>query len=158
MVATELSALFARDLTRLRQEVDAFPDTPSLWVTGPGVANSAGTLVLHLDGNLREFVGRQLGGNAYRRDRPAEFNRRDATREELSRVARDLANEIPAIIAGLSDAALGATFPENVLGQPMSSRQFLIHLAGHLNYQLGQIDYLRRLTTGQGAISLAGLG
>ena len=39
----------------------------------------------------------------------------------------------------------------------MTTRQFLIHLNGHLNYHLGQVDYLRRITTGKGAIELAGL-
>jgi hypothetical protein len=33
----------------------------------------------------------------------------------------------------------------------------LIHLAGHLNYHLGQIDYLRRVLTSDGAIELAGI-
>ena len=48
---------------------------------------------------------------------------------------------------------LDATYPEQVLGAPISTRQFLVHLAGHLNYHLGQIDYLRRTLTGQGALA-----
>ena len=63
---------------------------------------------------------------------------------------------IPPVIAGLSAAQLEAPFPENVLGKPLTSRQFLVHLEGHLNYHLGQVDYLRRVTTGRGAIELAG--
>jgi hypothetical protein len=157
MFAHELAALFARDLTRLRQQVDAFPETASLWTTGPGVTNAAGTLVLHLDGNLREFIGRQLGGVPYVRDRSAEFSTRGLSQAELSQRAQALADDIPGIIARLSDADLGAAFPEQVLGVPVSNRQFLVHLSGHLNYHLGQVDYLRRLTTGQGAIALAGL-
>ena len=157
MLATELAALFARDLTRLRQEIEAFPDTATLWATAPGVSNAAGTLALHLEGNLREYVGRQVGRIDYRRDRPAEFNTRDMTREELARRAAALGVEIPAVIAGLTDAELAAAFPEVVLGVPMSTRQFLIHLSGHLNYHLGQMDYLRRVSTGNGAIPLAGL-
>jgi uncharacterized damage-inducible protein DinB len=157
MLARELAALYARDLVRLRQQVDAFPGTASLWATGPGVTNAAGTLVLHLDGNLREYVGRQLGGMHYERDRPAEFSTRDLAQAELSRRAQALADVIPGVIGRLSDADLSATFPEVVLGVPLSSRQFLVHLSGHLNYHLGQIDYLRRLTTGEGAIALAGL-
>lgn len=64
---------------------------------------------------------------------------------------------IPAIIARLTESELDARFPEQVLGVPMSTRQFLVHLYGHLNYHLGQVDYLRRLVTGHGAIELAGL-
>jgi hypothetical protein len=45
-------------------------------------------------------------------------------------------------------------FPEHVLpGGPVTNRQFVIHLYGHLNYHLGQIDYLRRMLTGQGALA-----
>ena len=157
MLSTELAALFARDIARLRQELEAFPDTTTLWTTVPGVSNAAGTLALHLEGNLREYVGRQLGRIDYRRDRPAEFSTRSVTRMELAARADALRNDIPPVIAGLSEAELARPYPEMVLGVPMSTRQFLIHLGGHLNYHLGQIDYLRRMSTGKGAITLAGL-
>jgi len=157
MLATELASLYTRDLTRLRQQIEAFPDTATLWATVPGVSNAAGTLTLHLEGNLREYVGRQLGHLEYQRDRPAEFSTRGLAREELAARADGLRTQIPAMIAGLSEPALAATYPEAVLGVPMSTRQFLIHLSGHLNYHLGQIDYLRRVSTGNGAITLAGL-
>ena len=39
----------------------------------------------------------------------------------------------------------------------LSTRRFLLHLFGHLSYHLGQIDILRRVTTGAGAIALASL-
>jgi hypothetical protein len=158
MLATELAALFARDLRRLRQELEAFPDDAAVWATAPGVTNSAGTLALHLEGNLREYIGRQLGGRAYVRDRPAEFSTRNVPREELVVRATGLLAEIPQMIGSLTAARLDATYPEKVLGTPLTSRQFLVHLHGHLNYHLGQIDYLRRVTTGSGALPLVGLG
>jgi len=157
MLATELAALFSRDLLRLRQEIEAFPDDTSLWTTFPGISNAAGTLAVHLEGNLREYVGRQLGHIDYQRDRPAEFSARDIPRDVLAARAEALRGQITAVVSGLSEAELSATFPEPVLGVPLSSRQFLIHLSGHLNYHLGQIDYLRRFATGRGAIPLAGL-
>jgi hypothetical protein len=158
MLATELAALFARDLRRLRQELEAFPDDAAVWATAPGVTNSAGTLALHLEGNLREYIGRQLGGRAYVRDRPAEFSTRNVPREELVVRATGLLAEIPQMIGSLTAARLDATYPEKVLGTPLTSRQFLVHLHGHLNYHLGQIDYVRRVTTGSGALPLVGLG
>ena len=155
MSATDLAALFTRDITRLRQELEAFPDTAALWATGPGVTNAAGTLALHLEGNLREYIGRQIGGIDFTRDRPAEFNTRGVAKADLvTRIDAVLAS-IPPVIAGLSEPALETAYPEAVLGRTWSTRQFLIHLNGHLNYHLGQIDYLRRLTTGEGAIQLA---
>ena len=74
-IGTGLALIYRRDLTRLLQQVEAFPDNNSLWKTLPGVTNCAGNLVLHLEGNLREFVGRQLGGQDYQRQRPLEFSR-----------------------------------------------------------------------------------
>ncbi len=155
--STELAALYTRDLRRLQQEIEAFPDTAALWRTLPGVTNAAGTLALHLEGNLREYIGRQLGHVDFTRDRPLEFSARGIDQAELiARIAR-LRETIPPIIADLSAEALDATFPEAVLGGPISTRQLMIHLSGHFNYHLGQIDYLRRAITGDGALQLAGL-
>lgn len=157
MIANELASLFARDIARLIQELHAFPDTASIWKTAPGVANAAGTLALHLEGNLREYIGRQLGGTAFLRDRPLEFSARGVSQSELIERLEAVKASIPPVIASLTDAQLDERYPEQVLGHPMSTRQFLMHLEAHLNYHLGQVDYLRRFTTGKGAIDLAGL-
>ena len=71
MLSAELAALYTRDLTRLVQELEAFPDTETLWQTRAGITNSAGNLALHLEGNLRQFIGRLLGQLDYTRDRPS---------------------------------------------------------------------------------------
>jgi uncharacterized damage-inducible protein DinB len=157
MLATELAALFARDLTRLIQELRAFPDTAAIWQTAPGVANAAGTITLHLEGSCRHFIGHHLGRIAYTRQRPLEFSARGVEQAELIARLEAVKDLVPRVIAGLSDAELDADFPEVVLDRPMPTRQWLIHLLGHLNYHLGQVDYLRRFTTGNGAIDLAGL-
>jgi hypothetical protein len=157
MLASEVAALFSRDIARLIQELKAFPDTASVWKTAPGVSNAAGTLALHLEGNLREYIGRQLGHVEFTRDRPAEFSSRGLDRDDLIARMEMVHETIPPIVARLSNEQLDARYPENVLGAPLTTRQFLMHLLGHLNYHLGQVDYLRRFTTGKGAIDLAGL-
>jgi hypothetical protein len=154
-VARELAELFARDITRVIQELRAFPDTESVWKTAPGVTNAAGTLALHLEGNLREYIGRQLGQIAYTRQRPLEFSTRGVERDALIAKLESVHRQIPSVIAGLSDVQLDAIYPEEFHGTPMTTRQFLVHLEAHLNYHHGQIDYLRRVTTGAGAIELA---
>jgi len=141
----ELAALFERDLKRLTKEVLAFPSDEDLWVTAAGVTNSAGNLALHLEGNLREFVGRQIGGIPYTRERSLEFSTKRLTRAEIA--ARiDAVRKF--IAPALADAKLDEIFPEDVLGTPLPTRHFLIHLYGHLNYHLGQINYLRRINGG----------
>ena len=155
MLATELSALFARDLQRLIQELQAFPDTASAWRTAPGVTNAAGTLALHLEGNLREYIGRQIGQIAYSRQRPLEFSARGVEKSELIARIEAVKATIPGVVQALSAAQLDAPYPEPINGKPITTRQLLVHLLAHLNYHLGQVDYLRRMTTGNGAIDLA---
>jgi uncharacterized damage-inducible protein DinB len=157
MLSTELADLFTRDLARLIQELTAFPDTASTWKTAPGVSNAAGTLALHLEGGLRHFIGWQLGKIEFTRDRPLEFSARGVERAELIARLEAVKASIPPVIAALSDSDLSAIYPENVTGKPMTTRQWLMHLNGHLNYHLGQVDYLRRFATGSGAIDLAAL-
>jgi hypothetical protein len=156
-IAREIAELFRRDLTRLVQELEAFPDQETLWRTLPGVNNSAGNLTLHLEGNLREYIGRQLGGVSYHRQRDLEFSRRELPKADLLQRIRPLKELIPEIVSGLSLTLLESTYPEEVFGAPLSTQQFLISLHGHLNYHLGQVDYLRRILTGGPAIKFAGL-
>jgi hypothetical protein len=153
----ELAALFRRDLTRLIQELTAFPEDAMLWRIVPGIANSAGNLTLHLEGNLREFIGRQLGGVAYQRQRPLEFSSSGITTAELSARIESVRELVPPVIAALSLAQCAATYPENVYGAPMSTGQFVLSLYGHLSYHLGQIDYLRRVLSAGSAVPFAGL-
>jgi len=153
----ELAALFQRDLTRLGQELERFPDDAALWERVPGVQNAAGNLMLHLEGNLREYIGRQLGGVDYARNRKQEFTAANLTRAELRERIGALAGSIPEILARLSSEDLEKTFPEQVFSTPMSTRQFVIHLHGHFNYHLGQVDYLRRVLTQEGAANLVQL-
>jgi hypothetical protein len=157
VLSSELAALFARDIARLIQELQAFPDTESVWKTAPGVSNSAGTLALHLEGNLREYIGHQLGRIAYSRQRPLEFSTRGVEQAELVSRLESVKEMIPRVIRGLSDSQLESQYPEDVLKKPITTRLFLIHLLAHLSYHLGQVDYLRRVTTGKGAINLAAL-
>jgi hypothetical protein len=153
----ELAALFCRDLQRLAQEVAAFPNDETLWKTLPGITNSTGNLTLHLEGNLREYIGRQLGGVAYQRERPREFADKGVPKAELKAKVEKLQELIPGILKALPKERWKTPAAEKIQGAELSVRQFVIHLHGHFNYHLGQIDYLRRALTGNGAIDLAGL-
>lgn len=157
MLASELAALYSRDLVRLTQELRAFPDTASVWKTVPGVSNAAGTLALHLEGGLRHFIGLRLGKIDYTRDRPLEFSARGIERDELIARLEAVQASIPNVIASLTDAQLDAIDPQNGTDKPLTTRQWLIHLYGHLSYHTGQVDYMRRVATGDGAIELAQL-
>src|ERR1700731_3966853 len=111
MSGAEVAALVRRDLTRLGQELRAFPDDGALWTKPPGISNSIGNLVLHLEGNLREYIGRQLGGVPYTRRRDLEFSQSGLTLNDLRARVEPLITLIPQIITGLSDEDLRRLYP-----------------------------------------------
>lgn len=156
-IATDLARLFRRDITRLGQHLEAFPTEESVWQLLPGVMNSGGNLALHLEGNLREYIGRQLGRIVYKRERPLEFSSRGIAKSELVRRIGEVREIIPAVIESLTPEQMEEQFPEVIQGVPMSTQQFLVHLFGHLNWHLGEMDYLRRILTQGEAIKPATL-
>lgn len=151
MFVPYLAAILARDLRALRREVEAYPDDASLWQQPASVPNSAGTLVLHLSGNLRFFIGTQLGATGYVRDRDAEFSRRDLSRTELLSEIDAAARAVAETLGRLGDADLAAPFPVPIGQVRVNTMDFLLHLATHLTYHLGQIDYHRRAVVGSPA-------
>jgi hypothetical protein len=149
MTVEHLHRVFVRDVSALRDELLAYPQEPQIWALAPGIRNSAGTLVLHLCGNVQHFVGALFGRTGYVRDRDAEFSRRDIPRTGLL-TERDAALEaIARGFARLTDDALAKPFPEELAGATLPTGLALLHMATHLAYHLGQIDYHRRLVTGQ---------
>jgi uncharacterized damage-inducible protein DinB len=149
-VTQSVAAILARDLLSLRREIESYEREEDLWTVPPGIANSAGTLALHLAGNLHHFVGAVLGGSAYVRDREAEFAARNLPRAELLARIEAARAACASAFATLDDARLDAEYPLPVATKRLQTRDFLIHLATHCTYHLGQIDYHRRFVTGTG--------
>jgi uncharacterized damage-inducible protein DinB len=143
-----IASILERDLQALRREVEAYPDERSLWQRMPGITNTAGTLVLHLTGNLQHYLGARLGGTGYVRDRPAEFARRDVPRAELLREIDAARSAVRAGLADLSEAQLAADYPETIAGAKVATGEYLVHLTTHFAYHLGQLDYHRRIVSG----------
>jgi hypothetical protein len=137
-----------RELRALRREVEAYDDEAQLWSTPGGVSNSAGNLVLHLCGNLQHFVGAKLGSSGYVRNRDAEFATRGVSRAELLAEIDRATTIVDKTLASFDDARLDEAFPETIAGTTPSTREWLAHLSAHLAYHLGQIDYHRRIVTG----------
>jgi uncharacterized damage-inducible protein DinB len=148
MLTRSVAAILARDLRTVGREVEAYPDERQLWQEVPGLPNSAGTLVLHLAGNIRHFVGARLGGTGYVRDRAAEFARRGVPRAELLHEIAEAERSLAAL-ASLDEAALAAEFPDAIGGHRVATGDLLVHLVAHLTFHLGQIDYHRRVVTGR---------
>ena len=150
-IVAGLSSIFDRDLNTLRREVEAYPDERGLWRDVPGIGNTAGTLALHLAGNLQHFFGAVLGGTGYVRNRDAEFARRDVARSELLQEIEGARAAVKLGLAKLSDERLAGEYPETVAGVRFTTIGYLMHLVSHFAYHLGQIDCHRRVVTGNHA-------
>lgn len=148
-----IRVVLLRELDAFSREVELFPDDVMLWKTLPGISNSAGNLALHAAGNLQHFFGAVLGSTGYVRDREAEFNRRSGTRAELKADLAKAREVVDRVMSQLRDDDLRRTYPQPINERKLVTGDFMVHLATHLAFHLGQIGYLRRALTGDATSS-----
>jgi len=141
----ELIKIFDRDVDRLKKEIEAFRNEDNLWKPVGDITNPAGNLCMHLVGNLKTYIGKNIGKYPYERDRVAEFNARHIPREKLIADIDETKAIVRSSLADMDRADLDKLYVENVLGFDMTTTFFLIHVTGHFSYHLGQINYLRRM-------------
>ena len=148
MVIEILKELFDRDLKKLKTEIGQYKDEINLWKVDGELPNSGGNLTLHLIGNLKHFIGAELGGSGYVRQRDLEFSSEATPRAELLQMIEETMADVAAGLDNVTPEQLNADYPIVVFADrtdKMTTGWFLIHLATHLDYHLGQINYHRRL-------------
>lgn len=151
MFLDELKGFFLRDIAGLERELALYPDDSSVWRELAGLPNSGGTLILHLSGGLQHFFGMVLGHTSYVRNRNAEFSRRDVPRTELRKELEAAKQGVLAAFAQLTEERLEQPFPARITDVELSTRLTLLQLVTHVAYHLGQLDYHRRMVTGDPA-------
>lgn len=144
MLQNVLIEIFDRDLAKLKAEIEAYENEGDVWSVEGEIPNSAGNLCLHLAGNLRHFFGAILGGTGYMRDRDAEFASKFVPRAQLVEEVEAATSDVRSVLEKITDEDLKKNYPIEVFGHPMTTEFFVVHLATHLNYHLGQINYHRR--------------
>ena len=153
--------LLTRELTSFVRELELFPDESLIWRVVPGISNSAGTLTLHVCGNLQHFVGAVLGGTGYVRNRDLEFSALGVSRAALSGELKKTIQVVDTVLSRLPEEAFSGEFPDVPGGGRVPTGLFLLHLCTHLAHHLGQVGYLRRVLTGEsqssGAIAIKAL-
>jgi hypothetical protein len=145
MNSKDLNQLLQRDLSKLIEELKAYSDERNLWRIDQGINNSAGNLTLHLIGNVKQFFGLDLAGIAFERNRDSEFVPSKLSREDLLQELEELKKLIDQALLSMDPKKLGDQSIHSFLGHSMTVGYFLIHLYGHFNYHLGQVNYHRRL-------------
>jgi uncharacterized damage-inducible protein DinB len=139
-------AALIEKLEELAQEVRQLAGSLSegqLWVKPVEPGNSVGHLILHLTGNLNHFVGAQLGGTGYVRQREREFTETQVP--SRTKLLEDLAAAVATfrrVVGGLTPEQLATPHPETRFG---SVYKALVHLVTHFALHRGQMSYIVRL-------------
>jgi hypothetical protein len=140
-----LANFYESDIRKLIEEVNMFKNEEDLWRTTGSVKNSGGNLVLHIIGGLNHFFGATLAHTGYVRNRDLEFSKKDVPRRELVAQLEELIPMIKATLNSFTDARMEAEFPVMFDDAMNSNGYVLTRLLAHLDYHLGQINYLRRI-------------
>ena len=145
MLNSILAGFYERDLRKLIEEINLFRDEENLWKTYGSIKNSSGNLVLHLIGGMNYLIGATLAQTGYVRDRDQEFVRKGVDRKVLVAQLEELIVMISKTLNTLTEESMEAEYPI-FFDQPKTSTSYVLtQLLVHLNYHLGQVNYLRRV-------------
>ena len=134
-------------LPRIEQCVAALGDE-DLWWRPNEKSNSIGNLILHLSGNVRQWIVSGIGGKPDIRVRQREFDERGGiSRNELLKTLRSTVEEAAGIIAALDQNAAGPQHPLQTQRQGVGN-QFPTHGA-HFSMHTGQIIQITKERTGE---------
>jgi len=145
MLSSILVDFYERDIRKLIEEVNSFRNEENLWRTQGSVKNSSGNLVLHIIGGLNYLIGATLAHTGYVRDRDQEFIRKGVKRKELVTQLEDLIPMTSRTLNALTSEQMETEYPIFFDKPKTSTSYVLTQLLVHLNYHLGQINYLRRI-------------
>lgn len=145
MLNTILAGFYARDIRRLIEEVNLFSNEEDLWKTQGSVKNSAGNLALHIIGGLNYLIGTTLAQTGYVRDRDQEFSRKGIPRKDLVAQLEQLIPMITGTLTAFTADRMEAEYPLRFDDMNVPNSYVLVQLLAHLNYHLGQVNYLRRI-------------
>ncbi len=117
-----------------------------IWTRGAEKQNAVGNLVLHLCGNLGQWILSGVGGAPDHRDRDAEFAARgDVSAGELKLRIRERVKETVAVIAALTPEQLVERTV--VQGYDVSKLHAVYHVVSHFSEHAGQIVFATKLFT-----------
>ena len=115
-----------------------------IWQRPNEVSNSIGNLVLHLTGNVRQWILAGLGGEAFDRDRPTEFARREPLPAgEIGGRLRSTVEAACRVIRGLTADDLARTV--SIQDYEISALAAVFHVVEHFSLHTGQIVYAAKL-------------
>ncbi len=147
-LSNTVKSALAREYRERGAEVHKWVDPltdEQFWKNPFGYGNSAGHLILHLTGNLNYYIGAQIAGTGYVRDRDLEFT--EARRPSKAEVLRKLDETIAMAATTIEKQSESDwTLPYAAQREPEAKDRFtaLLRCAVHFYHHVGQINYLSR--------------
>jgi uncharacterized damage-inducible protein DinB len=127
---------------KIRRCLDALP-SDAVWRRDDEQSNSIGNLLLHLAGNVRQWIVSSVGGAPDSRSRSGEFEARDgADVETLFAALRRTLDEADAVIAALTPEQLLER--RTIQGREVSVLEAVYHVVEHFALHTGQIILLTK--------------
>ena len=118
-----------------------------IWMRGAANQNAVGNLVLHLNGNVRQWILTGVGGAPNARDRDAEFAARGGTDPVvLGTMLREAVEGAVAIMRSLPHARL--TEHTSIQGHDVTLLEAIFHVVEHFSGHAGQIIFITKMMTG----------
>ena len=131
--------LLSESLPRIRKCLAQLSEE-EIWHRPNAQTPSIGNLVLHLNGNVRQWVLSTLGGQKDTRQRQLEFDEMGPL--PTSKILSDLEStleQMRVILQHLSTDDLTRNY--NVQGFTETGVSILMHVTEHFSYHVGQITY-----------------
>lgn len=134
----QFSARIATCVARLPEE--------QIWARGSANENAVGNLMLHLAGNVRQWILSGVGGEPDRRQRDAEFTASGGiSGAEMLTLLQDTVRQACAVIGSLTPAGLAQR--RNIQGYDVSVLEAVLHVVEHFALHTGQIIFATKLLT-----------
>ena len=143
LLISELTARMRLWLDRAISCMDQLDDT-QVWYRPNPQSNAVGNLVLHLVGNLRQWILGGIDDLPDTRDRPAEFSAASGhTREELRSLLENTIEECCKVIDEMP--VIRVTERKRIQGEDVTIAAALVMAVSHLGLHVGQIQYIGKL-------------
>jgi uncharacterized damage-inducible protein DinB len=118
-----------------------------VWWRAHETDNSVGNLLLHLNGNMRQWIISGIGGKTYERDRPKEFSERtNIPKHELLAMFESTVMEVDETLATFDVSKL--TEVRHFQKWDYSCLYAVSHVVEHVAQHMGQIIYITKLKKG----------
>ncbi len=145
-VASSLSAYYEMIRNQVHELVDPLKND-QVWRRPYHYGNSVGNLLLHLTGNLNYYIGAQIAGTGYVRQRDREFTDTGKSKEELLGNFDRAIDMVIETVNRQSPGDWSAAYSAEREPESKNRFQILLRCAGHAYHHVGQMIYLQQELT-----------